>query len=175
MSTPRKSRSALPQAHPGDLLDRGHDGVEALHVARLRVGADVGFRRFQPAGNCLNWVVGHLVAIYGRVLPLLGQEPALDPGEAARYDRGSEPLADPAAALPLERLLDAWDEASRRFDAGLAALAPEAMDRPAPFSPSGDPDETVRSLLVTVVFHQGYHSGQTGILRRVAGREGAIR
>jgi hypothetical protein len=128
-----------------------------------------------PAGNCLNWVVGHLVALYGRSLPLLGQEPVMAPGELARYDRGSEPLTDPAAALPLDRLLAAWDEASRRFDAGLAALAPETLDRPAPFSPGGDPDETVRSLLATVLFHQGYHSGQTGILRRTSGREGAIR
>lgn len=129
----------------------------------------------QPGGNCLNWVVGHLVAVYGRALPLLGQEPVMDPGELARYDRGSEPLTDPAAALPLDRLLAAWDEASRRFDAGLAALAPATLDRAAPFSPGADPDETVRSLLATVLFHQGYHAGQTGILRRTSGREGVIR
>lgn len=150
----------------------------AHQVVRLNVEGithEESLRPPVPAGNGLNWVVGHMVAIYGRVLPLLAQEPVMDPGEMARYDRGSEPLTDPAAALPLERLLDAWDEASRRFDAGLAGLAPEALGRPAPFSPGGDPDETVRSLLATVLFHQGYHAGQTGILRRVAGREGAIR
>lgn len=27
----------------------------------------------QPAGNCLNWVVGHLVAVYNNALPVLEQ------------------------------------------------------------------------------------------------------
>jgi uncharacterized damage-inducible protein DinB len=30
-------------------------------------------------------------------------------------------------------------------------------------------------VLATVFFHQAYHAGQAGVLRRVAGREGAIR
>jgi len=25
----------------------------------------------QPAGNCLNWVLGHLIWVYGNVLPLV--------------------------------------------------------------------------------------------------------
>jgi hypothetical protein len=49
------------------------------------------------------------------------------------------------------------------------------MDGPAPFSPSKNPKETLRSLLTTVLFHQAYHSGQTGLLRRIAGKEGAIK
>jgi len=128
----------------------------------------------EPAGNCLNWVVGHLVAIYERALPVLGQQPVMEPGAMARYDRGSPPLRDPAQAIRLGDLLDAWDEASRRVDAGLAGLDPATLGAPAPFSPGGDPGETMRSLLATVLFHQGYHAGQTGILRRLAGREGAI-
>lgn len=162
----------------GEIESLRHQARMTHQVVRMNLEGithEESLRGPEPAGNCLNWVVGHLVAIYGHVLPLLGQEPALDPPEVARYDRGSAPLTDPAEALPLERLLDAWDEASRRFDAGLAGLAPEALDRPAPFSPGNEPDETVRSLLVTVVYHQGYHSGQTGILRRTTGREGAIR
>src|SRR6266567_943099 len=29
----------------------------------------------QPAGSCLNWVIGHLVVAYQSVFPLLEQEP----------------------------------------------------------------------------------------------------
>lgn len=38
-----------------------------------------------------------------------------------------------------------------------------------------NPEETVSSLLTVVLFHRGYHAGQTGILRRIAGKAGAIR
>ncbi len=128
-----------------------------------------------PAGNCQNWVVGHLLCIYNQVLPLLGQQPVLEKDALEQYARGSSPLADPAAALDFQQLLTSWAEANERIDAGLASLTAEALDRPAPVSPSNNPNETVRSLVSTVLFHQAYHSGQTGLLRRMAGKEGAIR
>jgi uncharacterized damage-inducible protein DinB len=93
----------------------------------------------------------------------------------ARYDRGSPPIVDAAEARPLSELMTAWDECSRRVDTGLAALSAEVLASPAPLSPSGDPNETIGSLLSTISWHQAYHAGQTGILRRAAGREGAIR
>ena len=68
-----------------------------------------------------------------------------------------------------------WDESPRRVDAGLAASGSDALGRRAPFSPGGDPGETVGSLLMTIAWHQAYHVGQTGLLRRLAGKEGAIR
>lgn len=129
----------------------------------------------QPAGNCFNWVMGHLVTVYNNSLPLVGQQPVTDRAELAVYERGGPPLTDAARALEIDRLLALWDEASARFQAGLGTLTPERLDSPAPFSPSGDPDETVRSLVATILFHQAYHSGQLGILRRVTGHEGAVK
>ncbi len=129
----------------------------------------------QPGGNCLNWVVGHLLSIYDRVLPGIGQEPVLGAGALKRYERGSAELHDAGEALPLSELLAAWDEAAKRMEAGLGTLTTEKMDGPAPFSPSNNPKETLRSLMATVAFHQAYHAGQTGLLRRMAGKEGAIK
>ncbi|HTV16892.1 MAG TPA: DinB family protein [Acidobacteriaceae bacterium] len=127
-------------------------------------------------GNCLNWVLGHLLHTYdGVILPLVGEAPVLGKSALKRYERGTPALHEAAEALPLPDLLTAWDEASRRVDAGLARLTAERLDQPAPFSPRNNPKETVRSLLTIVLFHQAYHVGQTGVLRRIAGREGAIR
>ena len=84
------------------------------------------------------------------------------------------PLGNDSEALDFPTLLSAWTEAVERFDAGLAGVTPDLLDRPAD-SPTGDPDETVRTLLTTVMFHQAYHAGQTAVLRRIAGKEGAIR
>ncbi len=49
-----------------------------------------------PGGNCLNWVVGHLVCIYNDTLPLLGQERVREKDILKRYGRGTPPLQDPA-------------------------------------------------------------------------------
>jgi uncharacterized damage-inducible protein DinB len=128
----------------------------------------------QPDGNCLNFIVGHVVNVYDQVLPLVGQEPVM--GDAVRrYERGSPPIRDAAEALQLSDLLAAFDTQTERFQAGLATLTPEALERPMPGPDSkGELTETTRSLLSTILFHQAYHAGQTGVLRRIAGKPGAI-
>jgi uncharacterized damage-inducible protein DinB len=128
----------------------------------------------RPGGNRLNWVLGHLMSVYDGFLPLLKQEPVIGTAALQRFARGAPPLTDPGDAIDFGKLLAAWNQASERVDAGLAGLDPDLLDRPVPNSPSGNPEETVRSLITTVMFHQAYHAGQTGVLRRIAGREGAI-
>jgi uncharacterized damage-inducible protein DinB len=128
----------------------------------------------QPAGNCLNWVLGHLVCVHGHAVRLVGEKPVMPEDVIKRYERGTPPIRDAAEARDLSELLAAWDKASEQLDAGLANLTSETLDAPAPFSPSGNPNETVRSLLNTIFFHQAYHAGQTGMLRRIAGKHGVM-
>ena len=129
----------------------------------------------QPGGNCLNWNVGHLLCVYDQVLPMLEQTPVLGADTLKRYGRGTAQIQNAEEALDLAQLMTAWDEAAQRVEAGLESLTPEVLDQPAPWSPTNNPEETVRSLLSGTFFHQAYHAGQTGLLRRMAGKEGAIR
>ncbi|HUZ04619.1 MAG TPA: DinB family protein [Acidobacteriaceae bacterium] len=129
----------------------------------------------QPGGNCLNWNVGHLLWVYDLILPMLGQRPVLGMDTLQRYERGTAHIQNAAEALDLAQLMKAWDEAALRVEAGLDSLTLDVLDQPAPWSPTNNPKETVCSLLSTVLFHQAYHAGQTGLLRRMAGKEGAIR
>jgi uncharacterized damage-inducible protein DinB len=128
----------------------------------------------QPEGNCLNWVIGHLLHVCNKVLPAVGQEPVLGAYTAQKYQRGSAALKDFSGAADVSELMAAWDEVAKRLDAGLTTLTSKQLDGPAPFSPSNNSKETVRTLLTTVLFHQAYHAGQTGLLRRMAGKPGAI-
>jgi uncharacterized damage-inducible protein DinB len=146
---------------------------EVVRVCVKGVTHDDSLIRPQSGGNCMNWVVGHLLWAYQGTLSMLGQEPVMQEGTLKQYARHSLPLKDPDA-VEFDKLMTAWDESSRRVDAGLTRLTPEALDRPAPGSPTDDPNETVRSLLTVTMFHQAYHAGQTAILRRITGREGAI-
>ena len=125
-------------------------------------------------GNCANWVLGHLVSTYDQILPALGQEPVMPEEKVRRYARGSEPIT-PEEATPFPELLEAWDEATRRIQAGLSAFPGARLTEPVADSPSGNPEETVQTLLCAVMGHQAYHGGQLAVLRRVIGMAGAIR
>ena len=127
-----------------------------------------------PGGNCLNWVVGHLLTSRDQTRKALGLEPLLSDGEAAVYARGGAPLTDAADALSLERLIAAFAESQEAITPAMAALTPEQLAAPAPFSPGNNPDETLATLLAALVFHEAYHIGQTGVLRRIAGHAGVL-
>ena len=75
-----------------------------------------------------------------------------------------------------------FDELRRRFKAmqeplvrAIGGIPAEvlAMKPPRPFT--GEPDETVGRNLATLVLHECYHVGQTGILRRIVGKPGVVK
>src|SRR6266542_575685 len=98
-----------------------------------------------PLGaNCLNWVVGHLVCIYNRALPLVGREAVGDKALLQSYNRGSKPLTNGEDAIEFSELLALWAEAEQRMQNGLQQMTASQLESPAPFSPNKDPNETVR-------------------------------
>lgn len=129
----------------------------------------------QKGGNCLNWVLGHVTRTRNGALKLLGQKPLFPREEFNAYDDNG------GVAFRAETAIH-FDELKRRFKAlqeplvkALDGMTIEAMDRPAPISPTGNPNETVGSLLAALAFHEAYHVGQTGMLRRVVGKEGVVK
>lgn len=127
----------------------------------------------QPAGSCANWVLGHMLYSYEQTLPFIAQRPVLTEGALERYRRGSPPLADGSEAREFAELLRVWDEAAKRIDAGLEGLTSEALARSHNYF-GGKSETTLARFLNFIFFHQAYHAGQLGLLRRVAGKEGAI-
>jgi uncharacterized damage-inducible protein DinB len=145
------------------VVNKNTEGVsqeESLHQPR-------------PAGNCLNWVVGHLVAHRNIILGLVGEPPVWNEEEAAPYARGSAPLADPARAHPLPQLLADFNHSQERLLKRLGQMS--ESDLAAPVGEKAEADKTLGSQLAFFQFHEAYHAGQLGILRRLAGKEGAIR
>lgn len=139
-------------------LHRNLEGVtdeEALH---------------QPvSGNCLNWVVGHIVASRNGVLKVLGAEPHWPAEQADRYARGSAPVTGPGGAASFQRIVRAFDESQERIAARLSEVTEADLAKP------HAQDQSVGEWLSFLHFHEAYHIGQTGLLRRLAGKEGAIR
>jgi uncharacterized damage-inducible protein DinB len=128
--------------------------------------------RAVPGSNNINWLVAHVVATRCAVLPALRQESVWSDEQIARYRRGV-PLAEDAQHLPFDEILRAFRATQERILAGVASASRKDFDGPAPFAPGGGP-ETLGTLLMKIAIHEAYHLGQTGILRRVAGKPGVL-
>jgi len=118
--------------------------------------------------NCLNWTLVHLLDGRGGVLEMLGAARTVAASETARYVRESDPvLEDGPGVLPLEGLIVALHESQATINAALSALDEEAMSEEADVGegkmvPLGE-------RLFFHYFHDTYHTGQTELLRQVAG------
>jgi hypothetical protein len=123
-------------------------------------------------GNCLNWVLGHIVRTRIMQMQLLGIDSPYAIEQYAAYDK--TPVKDDGNAIAWDTLVEQYRALQKPIDAGLGQLTPTQMSAKAPFSPTGNPDETVGSLLAGISFHEAYHAGQLGILRRICGKQGAI-
>ena len=126
-------------------------------------------------GNCLNWVLGHIVATRGGILMLAGTPPLLTGERMASYRRGSHPEGT-EEFVDLATLRGWLDDTQQQLIPALAALSEENLDRPVPEEQRRPPlTGTIGDALIRLHYHEGYHNGQIGLLRRLAGKEGAIK
>lgn len=131
-------------------------------------------RRPSPGGNCLNWVLGHIVATRNSVLKILGEKAIWNGETAERYVRGATPVVEDTGAMRLERIVEDFNSSQQRIIKALKALNPSHLAEPAPSDTTKNENETIGSLLTGLAFHEAYHAGQTGLLRRLVGKPGAI-
>ena len=129
-----------------------------------------------PAGgNSFNWVLGHIVVARGGVLTLVGETPVCPEAQAAPYRRGISPSeSDPL--LDLATLRGYLADSQQRLLPALAMMSEEKLARPVP-EPMNRPPLTgsIGDALIRLQYHEGYHNGQLGLLRRIAGKDGAIK
>ena len=126
----------------------------------------------QPAGNSANWVLGHILASRGGLLKNLGDQPLLDDAAIQQYRRGSD--GNVPNPLPLDDLLAALDRSQPKIIAGMKRIPDTTLEAKSPFNSPAGPDATYADALAAMVFHESYHAGQLGLLRRVCGKKGAI-
>jgi hypothetical protein len=122
------------------------------------------------AGHDPRWLVGHLATYRNRVLAAMGILAAPAPWEA-HFARGTSP-ADLPADLDVAELVAAFHAATAAMAAGWDGLTAEAMAKPAGRTlPDGSED--IGGLIRFLAWHEAYHLGQLGLLRRLAGKTGA--
>ena len=115
--------------------------------------------------NSALWVAGHLVQSRARLINILGGSRELPWPELFRT--GStivDPTAYPDAPAIIAQWRELTDDLMRRLDTvDAAALAGDAPPRVA------SQDGTLRGAIALFAFHEGYHVGQLGFLRKWLG------
>jgi len=123
-------------------------------------------------GNCLNWVLGHIAVNRDLVLQVLGEEPILSEEEAARYQAGSEPVTgNEEDILTLIMLRAALERAQEGITSGLQRVTPEEL---AMEIEVGEHTMPRGQRLFGLYFHETYHTGQTELLRQLAGKNDKV-
>lgn len=149
----------LPLAH---LYAHGARSLQAL------VGdfSAEDWRVKDAVGHDPRWILGHLAAMRMRVVGLLGGE-APEAAWTAAFGRGSSPADMPD--LDPTVLLEAFQHAHRKaeplWDGVTAARLAEPLGRTLP-----DGSDTLGGALRFLLWHEAYHLGQLGMMRRLAGK-----
>ena len=123
-------------------------------------------------GNCMNWILGHIAETRNSLLKTLGEEPILTEKECARYGHGSEPVgADGQRAIESERLLRLLEKSQERLAMALPRLTAADLARKVKDHRGEVP---LGNRLFFLYFHETYHTGQTELLRQLAGTNDKI-
>ena len=144
----------------------------SAYVLKANVGDvthEESLRTFPPADNPLYWILAHLVATRSHFLRAFGGTPVWSAEECRRFDRHAPPL-HAATVAPLRELWQAFDLTQERLIEALGRLTAEDLARPAPKELQDGSVKTVGDALVVAGFHDAYHAGQTGVMRRLLGR-----
>jgi hypothetical protein len=112
-------------------------------------------------GNCMNMVLGHIVVTRDALLEILGFEGMCNEKMNKIYAQGV-PQVKKDEAVDKNLLLKIFNESQEK----IMKVLPET-------DISSD-EEKVKNI-TGLSFHEAYHAGQLGVLRRIAGKEGALK
>lgn len=123
----------------------------------------------EPGGNCMNWVLGHIVATRNRVLPLVGMPPVWRAELAFMYSGRQEAQWSCDSALDLQNIQTDLARSQQDLRNALEAIPEGKLN-----AVTGD-GRSLGDALGFFHFHESYHGGQIALLRRLLGKQGVIK
>lgn len=154
------------------MADQFAVGLRVTHSQTHGLTHEQSLLQLPFRGNCMNWVLGHMLLSREEILDLLGA-PRVFPNETwARYDNGSEPIRQAeAGVLRLEKLLEMLDQQA-------PFLTQALVNTPAATYASevqvGQNRRTIARRVLFYFFHESGHVGELGLLRQLAGVDDKI-
>src|SRR5688572_23663591 len=81
----------------------------------------------QPGGNCVNWVLGHMLVYRCRLLRGLGEDAFWDEADYKLYERHEAPLTRAEDARPVAEIWAGLDETTKGLERAFAKLTPKKL------------------------------------------------
>ena len=128
-------------------------------------------QQVHPQCNHALWFAGHMAIVDNFLTSLVQPEKAIDLSKLQPlFGMGSHPTSNPTDYPPVEEVLAIMRERRQVLMQALASLTDDDLTNPLP---KGTPDflSDVGSVFEMAVWHEGLHSGQLSVTRRVQGHE----
>jgi len=122
------------------------------------------------SSNPILWIAGHLANTRFGLSAMLGRKLHRPWGDI--FNR-SAARPTPGAYPELSVVQDAWKEVSTMLMARFEELTDADLCAPSP-RPFPVPDASLRGTIAFLAYHEGYHLGQMGYVRRAQGLPGLM-
>jgi len=142
-------------------IDHYNNNLHVLNLNSESVTHEESLKSTHADSSCLNWIVGHITVTRDGILSLLGKERLCSPEMTEKYKRGSA-ILERETAMPFDELCQMFRDSQQVLIDAIAA-----------YDFSADFEKAKR--IQFFAFHEAYHCGQLGLLRRFVGKEGAIK
>jgi len=137
-----------------------------LYLKALQgVGREELLRRPGDRSNPLLWIAGHLALARVNVLGVLGVE--RERRWADLFSTGSK-VEDVSRFPDVEEVVALWRELADEIQRRLGALTADELEARVRIRIPSD-DGTLRGALALIAFHEAYHVGQMGYVRKWLG------
>ncbi len=117
---------------------------------------------YQPpyGGNCVNWILGHIVVARCNFMMLLDVPSIWEMAQCRRYIPGSDPVTAESGATPFETLCGDLGRTQEQLLSALGRVSDEKLQET-----SGD--RSIGAHLAFYNSHEAYHAGQLELLRQM--------
>jgi len=132
------------------------------------VADDQMWAQSTPGERHPSWVLGHLLLADTYLLSLLGVQPLTDSFSQllSKYGPAAPPVARAGLYDSKAILVRRLTETDGRRVAWIQSMQPKDLDRPTPDPALATSQPTLGHHLQSLVFHEGYHSGQLSAWRK---------
>ncbi|MCP4542844.1 MAG: DinB family protein [Chloroflexi bacterium] len=115
-------------------------------------------------GNCINWILGHIVVARCNFLMMLDVPSIWGMTKCRRYIPGSAPVTGIDDATPFDSLLADLDRTQDQLVTALSRVSAKDLD-------TVKDDQSIGEHLISYHAHESYHLGQFELLRQLLSKE----